>query len=57
MVNPVAILIIAWFITGRQLGHFGAKYARKKKESILLFTFLLIISTILTVIYFNGTIN
>ena len=46
--QQVVFLMISWFLTGRQLGHVGAKYARRKKESMILLGILLTISLILT---------
>ena len=43
-INLVGYAMILWFVTGRQLGHIGAKYARQKKQSQLVFVALLILS-------------
>lgn len=43
-INLVGYAMVLWFITGRQLGHIGAKYARQKRQSQLVFVALLIMS-------------
>lgn len=48
--QEVAILIILWFFTGRQLGHVGAKYARAKKSSRIMLGILTLLSIIASVI-------
>lgn len=42
--SEVGILLVLWFLTGRQLGHVGAKYARAKKSSKIIFAVLVLLS-------------
>ena len=51
--SAVSFLIIIWFLAGRQLGHMGAKYARRKKSSAILFSVLMLIAIIATIVIFR----
>ena len=48
--QEVFFLLVLWFLTGRQLGHVGAKYARAKKSSKIVFAVLMLLSVIFSVI-------
>lgn len=50
-------LMILWFVTGRQLGHVGAKYARRKRSSIILMIALILISLCATIFFMYYTID
>lgn len=52
-IERVGILLVLWFVTGRQFGHVFAKYARAKKASKIVFLVLLTISIIATIIILN----
>ena len=48
--QEVFFLLVLWFLTGRQLGHVTAKYARAKKASKIVFVVLALLSVIFSVI-------
>lgn len=50
--QEVFFLLVLWFLTGRQLGHVTAKYARAKKASKIVFVVLALLSATFSLVIF-----